>query len=174
MKPTKLEQGFPVLGCDQCNGILVSLLYYRDWAERDLFDSDTDTKAKKAELDKESIKDTTSALSCPKCQKIMLKYKISGCTHNRLDLCSTCDEAWLDGGEWELLESLDVQHQMPKVFTEAWQSRLRKEQAEVNRENRLKKVIGDTDTQSVVDFKKWLDSHPKRAEIVFYLAHKDK
>ena len=38
LKPTKLEEGLPVMGCPKCEGGLLSLLYYRDWAERVSFD----------------------------------------------------------------------------------------------------------------------------------------
>ena len=34
LKPTKIEDGLPVMGCPDCEGASLSLLYYRDWAER--------------------------------------------------------------------------------------------------------------------------------------------
>ena len=34
LQPTKLDDGLLGHGCPQCSGTLVSLLHYRDWAER--------------------------------------------------------------------------------------------------------------------------------------------
>lgn len=34
LQPAKLEDGLLGHGCPQCSGTLVSLLHYRDWAER--------------------------------------------------------------------------------------------------------------------------------------------
>ena len=34
LRAVKLEDGLPAYGCQSCQGVAVSLLYYRDWAER--------------------------------------------------------------------------------------------------------------------------------------------
>lgn len=169
LKPTKLEQGLPVMGCEQCQGALVSLLYYRDWAERQLLDGIDDTEATSNVAVDQDANDTQSAMTCPKCHKLMLKYKVSTETEHRLDLCGSCDEAWLDGGEWQLLKSLQITHHMPKVFTEAWQNRLRQELKEQSRTQRLIGLIGNEGAEKVTAFKSWLDAHPKRAEVITFL-----
>ena len=33
LKPTLIEEYLPAMGCETCHGSLVSLLYYRHWAE---------------------------------------------------------------------------------------------------------------------------------------------
>jgi len=33
LKPTMIDEYLPAMGCDSCHGSLVSLLYYRHWAE---------------------------------------------------------------------------------------------------------------------------------------------
>ena len=65
----------------------------------------------------EEVQDTNAAITCPKCARLMTKYKMSGFVANRLDVCPGCDEAWLDGGEWELLKALELSRKMPLVFT---------------------------------------------------------
>ena len=74
LKPTKLEEGLPVMGCPKCEGGLLSLLYYRDWAERVSFDGSAETPS--SDISSES--DTKTALSCPKCSRLMTKYSLSG------------------------------------------------------------------------------------------------
>lgn len=167
LKPTKLEHGLSAMGCGQCQGAFVSLLYYRDWVERqEPLDPSGDITA-------EQVSDTESAMTCPKCGKLMTKYRISGCNSNRLDLCASCDEAWLDGGEWELLKSLELSRLMPLVFTDDWQNKLRKQVFEADREARLRKVISNDDFEQAKKVRQWLKDHPHRAEITFYLNHKD-
>jgi hypothetical protein len=114
LHPTKIEQGLSGM---VCNGVFVSLLYYRDCAERfsDVVGAPVET------IDAEEIDNTHNVMSCPKCSCIMTKYRLSSQYHNRLDLCANCDEAWLDNDEWALLESLDLGSNMPLVFTEQWQ-----------------------------------------------------
>lgn len=165
LKATKLEAGLSAMGCPQCQGAFVSLLYYRDWAERE------EPVAPAATLSAEPADDTQAALTCPKCSKLMTKYRISGCRNNRLDLCASCDEAWLDGGEWELLKSLELSRLMPMVFTEEWQRKLRQQEIEANREERLAKLVSDEDVEKAKVAREWLKNHPNKAEIIFFINH---
>lgn len=93
------------------------LLYYRDWVERS---SGSEYDAINEQAAVEKIEDTHAALACPKCKKIMTKYKVFEGASNRLDLCTGCDEVWLDGGEWALLKYLEISQQMPAIFTDQW------------------------------------------------------
>ncbi len=54
----------------------------------------------------------------------MSKYQIS--PGQSPCLCGTCDEAWLDRGEWQLLKTLELSPRMPAIFTEAWQREVRR------------------------------------------------
>lgn len=165
LKPTKLEAGLSAMGCDNCHGAFVSLLYYRDWAERE--EPVVATQA----LTAEKVEDTQAALTCPKCGKLMTKFRIAGCKSNRLDLCASCDEAWLDGGEWELLKSLELSRLMPMVFTDEWQRKLRQEILESEREERLAKLVGKEDLKQARKVRNWLKNHPHRSDIIFFINH---
>ncbi|MGX5201145.1 hypothetical protein [Aliikangiella sp. IMCC44632] len=168
LKPTKLEDGLLAMGCVKCQGASVSLLYYRDWVERtgSLHNAPDVTLLKG--LDSE---DTAAALSCPKCAKIMQKYRISGCSSNRLDLCQSCDEAWLDGGEWELLKALELSKEIPLVFSEQWQSQVRKDVSDEIRRQRFAKILSPQDLEKSDQLRDWLKDHPNKADIIFYINH---
>jgi hypothetical protein len=84
-------------------------------------------------------------------------------------VCSTCDEAWLDGGEWELLEALQLSLQMPAIFTEAWQRRIRHEQSEETRRSILSRLIGEDGTTKVEAFRDWLSRNEHKSHILTYL-----
>lgn len=169
LKVTKLEDDLPVQGCDACGGAIISLLHYRDWAERTLND-EADTDNSNLEVNEDS--DTKTALACPKCAKLMTKFKISGRTGNRLDLCTSCDEAWVDDGEWELLKALKISKIIPNVFTDSWQRRVRHEMSEKRSKERFHKLFGEADMNKVDEIKLWLEGHPKKTEILFYLGKK--
>src|SRR5262245_12982753 len=114
LRPTMIEALLPSMGCETCKGALVTLLYYRHWAETHKPQNEPPPDATLVE----APPDTTTALRCPKCERIMTKYRLTGEVANRLDLCMVCDEAWLDGGEWELLEQLQLSDKLPAVFTD--------------------------------------------------------
>ena len=166
LKPTKLEAGLSAMGCAGCNGALVSLLYYRDWAEREALRGTTLAVSGEAA----TIVDTQNALHCPKCSKLMTKYRISSQTGNRLDVCYGCDEAWLDNGEWTLLKSLDQALNLPTIFTEAWQRRIRQEMTEQARNERQLAQLGESDYSEAHRVRNWLDGHPQRLMILGILS----
>jgi Zn-finger nucleic acid-binding protein len=166
LRAARIEIDLPAAGCTTCKGALVSLLYYRDWAERHA--NDYVALAHDHSI-AEDIQDTATAIMCPKCGRLMTKYKISGAVSNRLDVCPGCDEAWLDGGEWELLKALELARKMPQVFTEQWQRTIRKQIAEDTRRGILRKAIGDEALNRTEEFKGWLNDHPRRNDILVFL-----
>lgn len=165
LRPTMIDEYLPAMGCGTCHGCLLSLLYYRHWAETQ---NASATEARKTAPSLETT-DTTAAIACPKCSRIMAKYKLSGRISNRLDVCSTCDEAWLDGGEWELLEVLQLSHKIPAIFTDAWQRRIRREITEETRREMLTRMIGADGTAKVEEFRAWLAKNKDRSQILTYL-----
>ncbi len=99
----------------------------------------------------------------------MAKYKLTGTVANRVDVCSTCDEAWLDGGEWELLEALQLSHELPAILTDAWQRRIRREQSEGTRRSILVRMIGEEGTSRVEEFRSWLGRNQHKSHVLAYL-----
>lgn len=169
LQPTKLEDGLLAQGCPLCSGALVPLLYYRDWVERQPVDSaDAELTAEEA---LHEVGESSHALSCPKCAKLMSKYQISGTRANRLDLCGSCDEAWLDGGEWQLLKALELSRKMPAIFTDAWQRQVRQEASEQARRERFSRQLGAEAIARADEVRTWLKDHPQRRELLFYIGH---
>ncbi|SFB88198.1 zf-TFIIB domain-containing protein [Pseudoalteromonas denitrificans] len=166
---TKIESGLSAMGCQRCEGALISLLYYRDWAQTATLPTEK-LKAEPVSQPTETS-DTSVALSCPKCARLMRKFQISGCHHNRLDLCLSCDDVWLDGGEWEMLKALELSNHMPKIFTDPWQTKVRAQARDEERKLRYLNILGEEDLQKSEDLRSWLKNHPKRQEILFYINH---
>jgi Zn-finger nucleic acid-binding protein len=159
-----IEENLPAMACGSCNGSLVSLLYYRHWAETQR--PAGDPKVAGAIVD---ANDTTAAINCPKCLRIMTKYRLTGNVANRLDVCACCDEVWLDAGEWELLESLQLNLKIAAVFTDTWQRRIRHESSEDARRRTLVRLIGEADAQRVEEIREWLARHEHKSQIMAHL-----
>jgi len=166
--PTMIEEMLPAMTCGTCHGALVSLLYYRHWAEQQ---KPPATEAPKT-VPAVATTDTTGAITCPKCERVMMKYKISGTVANRVDVCSTCDDAWLDGGEWELLEALHLSHQIPSILTDAWQRRIRNEITAETRRSILARMVGEEGVRRVEEFGEWLDGSGQKSHVLTYLYKK--
>ena len=165
LRPTMIEEMLPAMGCSVCGGTFLSLLYYRHWAENH--------KAEPASPETTGVSlvpdVAVNALNCPKCSRVMTKYKVSGSVANRLDLCVSCDEVWLDRGEWELLEALHLSHQMPSIFTDSWQRRLRSQKTEETRRSILQKTVGTESAAKVEEFRAWLNTQDLKSTILTYL-----
>ena len=166
LKPTMIDEQLPAMGCANCAGTLVSLLYYRHWAERTKPSAPAAGEPKSAHVE---TSDTTTAIACPKCSRIMTKYRLTGCVANRVDLCGLCDEAWLDRGEWQLLDALQLSHKMPAIFTDEWQRQIRHEQSEAARRAILERTIGSDGFAKVEAFREWLAHSRHKPEVMVYL-----
>lgn len=165
LKPTMIEEYLPAMSCGACEGSFVSLLYYRHWAET----QKPATEQPAAAPSTVETSDSSGALMCPKCSRVMTKYKVGGRIANRLDVCASCDEAWLDKGEWELLEALQLSHKMPAIFTDEWQRRIRNELTEETRRAILARTIGEEDVAKVEEFRAWLAQNKHKGDILVYL-----
>ena len=120
LKPARLESNLPCSICLNCEGVLLSLVSYRQW--RAYYPTELDEVGVTEEP--QDVQDTTRALLCPRCTRIMLKFKFSCDPVHRLDVCTHCEDVWLDRGEWECLKVRELHGQLPSVFTALWQRRL--------------------------------------------------
>jgi Zn-finger nucleic acid-binding protein len=167
--PTLIDEYLPAMGCATCQGSLVSLLYYRHWAETQKPATTAPATGEAEDAADVDTDDTASALACPKCGRFMTKYKVAGTVSNRVDVCNSCDEGWLDRGEWELLERLQLSHRIPAILTDEWQRRIRHELSEESRRATLARSIGTDAADKVEQFRTWLGETGHKPEIMVYL-----
>lgn len=169
MRHTLVAGSLPAHSCYRCKGVLVSLVAYRDWrersgiAERSTSDSEPVTE----------VSDTKDALLCGKCRNLMTKFRASANAPNRIDFCFSCDEVWLDGGEWELIEALVGSGQLANITTQPWQYRVMTTSVERMELDRLKKEFGEN-FEKVVELGDLIESHPARLEILAYLSSRSR
>ena len=99
----------------------------------------------------------------------MTKFLMGIDSENRIELCTHCDEAWLDKGEWRLLKALDLHDKLPRIFTDAWQRNIRLERQSQSVARHYQGLLGVADFNKSAEFKRWLDQHPKKEHIKQFL-----
>jgi Zn-finger nucleic acid-binding protein len=165
LRPTKLHHGLPAYSCAKCHGVLIDLLTYRHWSETQQGDDEpVHGEGETASL----VEGNSHALVCTKCSHIMTKFSISGETANKVDVCATCHEAWLDAGEWQLLGALRLQGKLAEIVTEPWQKAVRAQTVAAMRDERLQALFGD-DLSRLRDLRDWLAEHPAKEQALRYL-----
>jgi len=111
---------------------------------------------------------SSPALVCSKCSHIMTKFSISGETSNKVDVCATCHEAWLDAGEWQLLGTLRLQGKLAEIVSEPWQKAVRAQAVASMRDERMQTLFGD-DLDRLRELRDWLADHPAKEQALRYL-----
>ncbi|MCO4759818.1 MAG: hypothetical protein KC477_17485 [Oceanospirillaceae bacterium] len=167
MVPVKIEENLVASGCKRCDGALLSLVTYRNWAEQHRIQHDEVVVSGDVQTDENG-----KALVCPKCSRLMTKFRIGVDIENRVDLCGSCDEAWLDSGEWTLLKQLELQDKLPGIFTEEWQRRARLKHTQGVFKTEYEGTFG-SDYSQIKEIRTWIVEHPKKAEILRYLSNAD-
>lgn len=170
LKPTQLEFGLPALRCPQCEGTYLDLLTYRAWQEN--FASQATSQADNPEDTPviSELSNTETALLCQRCHKFMLKYRINNQQDNTVNVCHTCDDVWLDRGEWALLKQLNIEDKLTEVMGEPWQHKLRQQSQQQAFRHHFQKQFSE-DFGKIDDFAQWLQQQPNKAQILHYLAH---
>lgn len=166
LQPTEIDSGLIAGACLKCSGVLITLINYGYWLE-----NFSDSKSEGSKVDAEAIAadDCEEVKICPKCSRFMLKFRIGLESENRLDFCASCEEVWLDKGEWRLLSQLGLSSQLPKIFTDAWQRSIRKQRQQEFHEQRYIDLLGDADFAKISEFRQWLNSHPEKEKIKQYI-----
>jgi Zn-finger nucleic acid-binding protein len=165
LEPRELEVGLIAAGCSKCKGIMLSMMNYRYWL-------DNNSTVKIEDIEVEISQNEEKIKICPKCSRLMTKYKIGSKPQRHVDLCSGCDDAWLDSGEWQLLKDLGLHNKLPSIFTEPWQKNIiRKKQSESIKAH-YSQILGGADFGKVDVFKSWLDKHESKNDIKQYLITK--
>jgi len=165
LEPAEIEPGLVAGVCPKCDGAMLSLMNYRYWMDQYGRVDDVDGEAVITE-------DNGQVKVCPKCSRFMTKFQVGSATNNRIDLCTGCDEAWLDKGEWRLLKQLDLHDKLPKIFTDAWQRNIRIQRQEERFKERYQDILGAEDFSKLDNFKVWLDGHAEKSHIKHYLITK--
>jgi Zn-finger nucleic acid-binding protein len=168
LRPAKLDDRLPGYACSQCGGFLLDILTYRSWMESEPAEPGRGDSVPEAD----TAGDSKGAILCPKCGRMMSKYRIAGDVENRLDLCNYCGGLWFDGGEWELLKRLDLASKVPQILSQPWQKQVRAQSLRQSVEKRFAALFGP-DYEKIHEFRRWMRKHANAAQIKAYINRSD-
>jgi len=163
LEPVKITEGLPALACNRCNGFLLSMLSYRVWTE-------SNPQLSESQVEIEEADETSKPVICPKCQKLMTKYRISRKAQNKLDSCGNCGELWIDDGEWKLLLSLGVAGKLSSILSHPWQLHIKQKENDEAYESRYEQLLGSEEYTKLKEFRDWANSHISSQKIKNYVA----
>lgn len=157
---TQIEKDLKSYQCKLCTGNWVELEDYICW-------DSAKASSLKSEI-KEIPQEVKEAKLCCKCNRIMLKFKVSPIVEFSLDRCMTCGGIWFDCLEWESVKSEGLIDKLNLIFTSAWQENIRKEKSIETIELLYKQKFGVA-YGKIHTIKSWLNDYEHREDFFAYL-----
>ncbi|MCB1024099.1 MAG: zf-TFIIB domain-containing protein [Acidobacteria bacterium] len=166
----EIEPKLDVEVCKTCRGIWISRENYDVWLDHHgailpEIPGDADPNM--------TIPEFELARLCPKCRRILIKYKVGRNLPFNIDRCGNCAGVWLDRDEWETLKSRNLHDELNRVFTDHWQEEVKRETTRAALKSIYEEKFGEEDYAKIRDFKRWADSHEKGDEILAYIRDKN-
>jgi Zn-finger nucleic acid-binding protein len=116
--------------------------------------------------------DNRAAL-CLDCRSYLVRGRITlpqGAFY--VERCPNCNGIWCDGGEWEVLQQLDLQAHINYIFSADWQAQVR--ELEHTEREKLATIdkLGPDVAQRVFELADLLEQHPNGDFGVAYLMRR--
>jgi len=168
MHLSEIEPSLLAYACPKSGGTWIPLQSYLDWKEHHARDqSEVPTKDIPSAADDSKRR----ALICPESGHLLIRYKVGHGLPFHVDVSPKTGGIWLDRGEWEALKNKGLHLELNHIFTAPYQHQVRAEEHEAAMDRLFRDKIGCEDFERVVEFKRWLSSHPKRRSIRAYLLY---
>ncbi|GHT95189.1 hypothetical protein FACS1894116_10320 [Betaproteobacteria bacterium] len=161
----ELTQGLLAKRCPSCAAVLLALEDYRQWRDRHFPEIPVAEPAAVPGQEEHS-----KVRVCPSCQHIMGRYRTGSAESFWLDYCPGCQLVWLDKGEWAQLEASGLALHLDTILTERWQRLIKERKTLSFRDALLEKRFDAESLPEIRRVKNWLDAHPRRKDILLYLA----
>jgi hypothetical protein len=168
LRPTLIEEYLPAMGCDTCHGSLVRCCTTGTGRKRRSLLRAPDEAT--IPPDPVATNDTTTAIICPKCARVMQKYKLTGTVANRVDVCSTCDEGLARRRRMGIAGSAAARvTSCRRSSPDHGSGAFRREQSEGTRRAILVRMIGEDGATRVEEFRDWLARNQHKSHVLAYL-----
>jgi len=158
------------LMCDHCSGHWIR--YFDYWKWLNLLENSFKEKPVE-EGESLFVVDSLGAKFCPDCHCFMSRYKVGHGIKFHLDRCATCGGVWFDKNEWEILKSRNLHDEIHFIFSHAWQKEVHQKEMHEMYENRITKILGESDFSKVKKFKEWLSHNDSQNTVMAFLANID-
>ncbi len=117
--------------------------------------------------------DSKGGKFCTDCSQVLQSYAVGHGVKFHVDQCSKCMSIWLDSGEWEALTEKNLHSAIHFMFSESWQYKAQKEQAQTHYDSLLRTKLGDELFEKISQFKKSISSHDEYHLILTYLSNEE-
>lgn len=164
----EIEPGLAAYECPVSQGLWIPLQSYLAWKESNPHHPGS-PPAGYAPVPADNSK--RPALLCPESGCLLSRYRVGHGLNFHIERSPVTGGVWLDKGEWEALKSRGLDADLSLIFTASYQKQLRTEEHREAVEQSFRDRIGATDFARVLEFKKWLATHPHRRDISCYLNY---
>ncbi len=175
LNQVKLNQKLTAHQCAKCSGNWLNGDAYKIWQSSQLIDHINQNNL--TWIDQE-IEDFTpsqfdnKAAFCPECRQYLSRGKVSINPPFYVEKCLQCKGIWCDGGEWEILNKLNLHYQLDSLFSSEWQSLIREKQHQNQEKQALINKIGKDLATKIFGLGDILENHPNGDFAVAYLMRK--
>ncbi len=176
LQDSQLAPGLAVHSCPSCGGSWIPPEHYVTW-QRSQVDPDAPVQVAVLPLSLHTdfapaALDNRAAL-CLDCRSYLVRGRITlpqGSFY--VERCPNCNGIWCDGGEWEILQQLDLQAHIDYIFSADWQAQVRElEHTEREKLATIDKLGSDV-AQRVFELADLLEQHPNGDFGVAYLMRR--
>jgi Zn-finger nucleic acid-binding protein len=169
----RLVDGLEAQYCSDCKGTWLPSKDYESWrAQQPHQEPDPSKLTQPLNVERvQSAYDTRAAL-CPECNNYLSRAKVSVDPPFYVERCMACSGIWCDHGEWAVLEKLGLHTTIESLFTQEWQTKVRKhELADQERRATIAKLGPELATE-VFHLAELLEKHPQGDFGVAYLMRR--
>ena len=106
---------------------------------------------------------------CPRCGKIISRYRFSPDHHCWLERCGSCAGIWFDRGEFEAVAAIVPLARIQHLFNDTHQHKVSSELAHRQHEQRCRAIVGDEAFDKAREFKAWIEQQPRRDVLMAYI-----
>ncbi|MBW4484791.1 MAG: zf-TFIIB domain-containing protein [Tildeniella torsiva UHER 1998/13D] len=176
LQDSQLAPELAVKACPSCGGAWIPPENYVTWQQQQI-DPEQPVKVTVLPLSlstsfQPAALDNRAAL-CPDCRSYLVRGRITlqqGSFY--VERCPNCTGIWCDGGEWEILQQLELQAHIDYIFSADWQAQVR--ELEHSEREKLATIdkLGPDIAQRVFELAELLEQHPNGDFGVAYLMRR--
>ncbi|MEB3252950.1 MAG: hypothetical protein VKO01_12550 [Cyanobacteriota bacterium] len=176
LEERQIAPGLSAHACPSCAGLWVPGANYLPWqAQRVEGDAPVQVAVLPLSLSTPfptSPLDNRAAL-CPECHGYLARGRLTlggGCFY--IERCPSCQGTWCDGGEWQILENLQLDTHIEYIFSPEWQALVRQLETGERERQALVDKLGAEVAQRVLELGELLQAHPHGDFGVAYLMRR--
>jgi Zn-finger nucleic acid-binding protein len=165
---TKVK-GLKVQECPSCEGLWINCDEYENWQVKQPPPTEEKWQAQTTDHNFSGSEYDAKAALCPECRRYLSRAKIPVEPPFYVERCPQCNGIWCDGGEWEILEKMDLHYHLEKLFSSEWQIKVREYQQSQKERKALIDKMGFELANQIFDLAAILQNHPSGDFGVAYL-----